>query len=154
MAGGHYDLLLSCQESVVLTLPSASISWGLLTLSGPQGIGSDFRFRGAGLGLGRGTHSYGSWTVMLLQCSLKCAPGTDRKPGVPQYRCKTHASIFALWTIHLRESWGCGLNGGILTQHALNPVLVPQHLINGVQWCTALSRLQPEDRSFRLSFAA
>lgn len=60
MAGRHYDLLLSCQESVVLTLPSASMSWWLLTLSGPQGIGSDFRFRGAGLGLGRGTHFYGS----------------------------------------------------------------------------------------------
>lgn len=32
---------------------------GLLTLSGPQGIGSDFRFREAGLYLGRGTHPYG-----------------------------------------------------------------------------------------------
>lgn len=59
MAGGHHDLLLSCKESVVLTVPSAIISWGLLSLSGPQGIGSDSRFRGTGLCLGRGTHSYG-----------------------------------------------------------------------------------------------
>lgn len=46
------------------------------------------------------------------------------------------------------------MNGGILTQHALNPELVPQHYINGIQWHTALSRLQLEDRGFRLSFAA
>lgn len=45
MTEGSGDLLPTRQEVVaVLTVPSANITWGVVTLSGPEGIGSESRF--------------------------------------------------------------------------------------------------------------